>query len=76
MCTSPIMTYDWVAEQWTIPLNLTVSKTVQWGSTPFKLDLTVDYYVEQNDAFGPEWVVGLNIAPVVKNVLAGLFGGE
>lgn len=76
MGASPIMTYDWEAEQWTIPLNLTVSKTVQWGSTPFKLDLTLDYYVEKNDAFGPEWVVGLNVAPVVENVLAGLFGGK
>ena len=74
--TAPIMTYDWEASQWTIPLNLTVSKTVQWGSTPFKLDLTLDYYVEQNDAFGPEWVVGFNVAPVVKNVLTGLFSKD
>ena len=41
-----------------------------------KLDLTLDYYVEQSDAFGPEWVIGFNFAPVVENVLAGLFGGE
>jgi len=28
---------------------------------------------EQLDAFGPEWFVGLNVAPVVKNVMAGWF---
>jgi hypothetical protein len=71
--SAPIMTYDWEASQWSIPLNLTISKTVQWGSTPFKLDLTLDYYVEQSDTFGPEFIIGFNVAPVVKNVLAGIF---
>ena len=71
--TAPIMSYDWEASQWSIPINLTISKTVQFGRTPFKLDLTLDYYVERNDAFGQEWVVGFNVAPVVENVLAGLF---
>ena len=74
--SAPIMKYDWVDEQWTIPLNLTVSKTAQFGKTPFKLDLTLDYYVERNDDFGQEWVVGFNVAPVVKNVLAGLFSKD
>ena len=71
--SAPIMTYDWEASQWSIPLNLTVSKTVILGKTPFKLDFTLDYYVETSDAIGPEWVVGLNVAPVVKNVLANMF---
>jgi hypothetical protein len=71
--SAPIMTYDWAASQWSIPLNLTVSKTVQLGGLPLKLDFTLDYYLEQSDAFGPEWIVGFNIAPVVENVLAGLF---
>ncbi len=71
--TAPIMSYDWEASQWAIPLNLTVSKTVQWGGTPVKLDVTLDYFVEQSDRFGSEWVFGFNVAPVVENVLAGLF---
>ena len=71
--SAPIITYDWEASQWSIPLNLTVSKTVTLGETPIKIDLTLDYYVERSDAFGPEWVVGFNVAPVVENVLSGLF---
>ena len=74
--SAPIMTYDWEASQWSIPLNLTVSKTVQWGGTPFKLDLTLDYFVERSDTFAKEWVLGFNVAPVVKNVLAGLFSKD
>lgn len=67
--TTPIMNYDWVSHDWTIPVNLTVSKTTKWGKTPVKLQLEVNYYVEQPDAFGPEWMVGLNITPVVPNFI-------
>ena len=70
---SPIMTYNWETSDWTIPLNLTVSKTLIFGETPYKLDFTLDYYVDAPDAFGPEWVIGFNIAPVVENVLASWF---
>jgi len=65
----PIMAYDWVNGEWTIPVNLTVSKTLAWGKTPIKLELEMNYYVEQPDAFGPEWMVGLNITPVVPNFI-------
>ena len=65
----PIMTYDWEAEEWTIPLNLTVSKTVSWGNMPVKVELELNYYVEQPDEFGPEWMIGFNITPVVPNFI-------
>jgi len=65
----PIMDYDWVNEEWTIPLNLTVSKTLKWGNTPVKIELDLNYYVEQPDEFGPEWMIGLNITPVVPNFI-------
>jgi hypothetical protein len=67
--SSPIMAYDWKGEEWTIPLNLTVSKTVKWGNMPVKIELDANYYVEQPDAFGPEWMIGLNITPVVPNFI-------
>jgi hypothetical protein len=65
----PIMNYDWKGKEWTIPLNLTVSKTLKWGNTPVKLELDMNYYVEQPDAFGPEWMIGINITPVVPNFI-------
>ncbi len=74
--SAPIMNYDWEASQWTIPLNFTVSKTVIWGDKPYKLDFTVDYYVERSDAFASELIIGFNVAPVVTNVLASLFSKE
>ena len=35
-------------------------------------DAEVNYYAQQPDAFGPDWMIGINIAPVVKNVFAGM----
>jgi hypothetical protein len=37
--------------------------------------MEVNYYVEQPDAFGPVWFIGFNVAPVVENALAKVFGG-
>jgi hypothetical protein len=61
------MNYDWRSDDWTIPLNLTVSKTTQIGSQPVKLELEANYYIEQPDAFGPRWMISFNITPVVPN---------
>lgn len=71
--TTPIMDYNWKTKDWTVPLNLTISKTVKAGDTPVKLEVEVNYYVESPDAFGPKWMIGLNITPVVRNVLVDLF---
>ncbi|MEM9235353.1 MAG: hypothetical protein AAGB14_01140 [Verrucomicrobiota bacterium] len=71
--TSPILSYDWHNDQWTVPLNLTFGKTVILGGKPWKLSAEVNYYVEKPDTFGPEWMVGLNITPVVENALAKWF---
>jgi hypothetical protein len=35
--------------------------------------MEINYYVAQTDAFGPEWMIGFNVAPVVENVFASLF---
>lgn len=67
--STPIMDYDWKTNDWTIPLQVVVSKTVMAGKMPVKLEFEVNYYVEQPDAFGPEWMVAFNIGPVIKNFL-------
>lgn len=71
--TSPILSYDHNSDQWTVPANFTFGKTVIWNKRPWKLSIELNYYVEQNDAFGPEWFIGFNVAPVVENVLARWF---
>jgi hypothetical protein len=65
--TTPILNYDWNSEQWTIPLNLTISKTVVMGNTPWKLAAEINHYVEKSDTFGSEWMVGFSFTPVVEN---------
>ena len=73
--TKPIINYDWKAEEWTVPLNLNTSKTVMVGKMPLKFSLEVNYYVEQPDPFGPEWMVGFEITPVVPNIFNSLIQG-
>lgn len=41
---------------------------------PWKLGAEINYFAEKSDTFGPEWMVGFNVAPVVKNTMAGWFG--
>jgi len=71
--TSPISSYNHETDDWTLPLNVTIGKTEIWNGRPWKLGIEINYFVEQPDAFGPEWMVGFSIAPVVNNVLAGWF---
>jgi len=71
--SSPIITFDHITDQWTVPLNVTFGRTVIWSGRPWKLSAEINYYVERADAFGPEWMIGFNVAPVVENVLASLF---
>jgi len=72
--SGPTITYDWESEQWTVPLQINAGKTVVLNGRPWKLSVEVNYYVEKSDAFGPEWMLSFNVAPVVKNSLAGWFG--
>ena len=73
MTSSPIMTYYHESNTQTVPLNFAVGKTVKLNGRPWKFAVEVNYYVKQADAFGPEWMVGVNVAPVVKNMLAEWF---
>jgi len=40
-----------------------------FGKMPVKLALERDYYVEQPDALDTKWIVGLNVTPVVPNII-------
>jgi hypothetical protein len=71
--TNPIITYDWESEQATIPVNFNFGRTVIWGGSPWKLSMEFNYYIEQADEFGPDWMVGFNVSPVVKNGMAEWF---
>ncbi len=71
--SSPILNYDHEEGEWTIPLNFSISKTAAIGGRPWKFGVEVNYYVEQPDAFGPDWMISFSAAPVVNNALAEWF---
>ncbi len=70
------MSHDWKSRQWSVTLNLTAGRTVSFGNAPVKLAVELNYYVERPDAFGPRWMVGLNITPVVPNFVEAWFKGR
>ena len=68
--TAPKLSFNHDTDQWTVPLNFNMGRTVIAGGRPWKLGMEVNYYVEQPDVFGPEWFIGFSVAPVVKNIFA------
>ena len=71
--SSPILTFDHEADQWTVPLNFSFGKTVIWDDRPWKLGVEINYYVENADAYAPEWFIGFSLGPVVENKLVDWF---
>ena len=73
VAVSPIMTYNHDTEEATIPLNLGIGRTMKLGNRAWKFAVEVNYFVEQPDAFGPQWMIGIDIAPVMENIIASWF---
>ena len=46
--------YDWVADQWTVPINLGVSQVFKIGGQAMSFQVGGKWYVEAPDG-GPEW---------------------
>lgn len=47
-------TYDWKSQQWTIPLNVTVSQMLKVGGQPISLTLGYKYFATAPTG-GPDW---------------------
>jgi len=52
-------TYDWITNQWTVPINLMFSKIVKVGHQPISLQVGPRYYAE-TPANGPRWGARFN----------------
>jgi hypothetical protein len=52
--TESTANWEAVSEEWTVPINLQVSKVVRLGRKPMSIGLGVGYYAEQPEG-GPEW---------------------
>ena len=71
--TAPIMTYNHESNEWIIPLNLTIGKTVTINGRPWDFSVDINYYVDRPDLIAPKWMVSFNVSPVVKNIFADWF---
>jgi hypothetical protein len=72
--SGPNFSYDWEADSdqaWTLPVGVGLARTVKFGETPVKFQAQVQYFVEQPDAFGPEWLLKFTVTPVIKNPFIG-----
>ena len=52
-------TYDWKAEQWSVPINAVVSKLTKFGKQPVSLGLGVRYWADSPDSGPHGWGVRL-----------------
>jgi hypothetical protein len=53
-------TYDWIADQWTIPVNVSVNHIFRFGSQLVQIGPTARYYLESPSG-GPRWGARLTI---------------
>ncbi len=68
---SPTITYNDKAtsgNKWNVPIGPTVAKMTKIGKLPVKFQLGIEYAVVRQDDFGPEWLIKLNIIPVIKSL--------
>ena len=56
-------TYDWLAEQWTISFNGTVSQVIKIGPIPVQIGLALQYYAE-SPVPGQQWGMRINFTPM------------
>jgi hypothetical protein len=54
-------TYDWNSNEWTIPVNLTVTQMLKLGKQPLTIMLGYRHYLD-TPAGGPDWGVRFQVA--------------
>lgn len=52
--------YDWTAEEWSVPLNVGIAKVTTFGKQPVSLQLGGKVYLDSPDG-GPEWGIRTTI---------------
>jgi hypothetical protein len=54
-------TYDWENEQWTVPINASISQLLKIGGQPLQLQLGYRYYAEA-PTYGPDWGIRFQVS--------------
>jgi hypothetical protein len=52
-------TYDWNAQQWTVPINIGVNQLLKIGNQPIQIGGGFRYYAAKPDG-GPDWGIRIN----------------
>jgi hypothetical protein len=76
--TGPNIQYNWETDEISLPIGIGLDTTTKWGNTIFRWGFDFEYYVKQDDEFGPEWNIRLFFIPVIKApewATKPLFGG-
>jgi hypothetical protein len=64
---SPNIRYNWESDQLSLPIGLGIDTVVKIGPMPMKIGIEPQYYVEQNDDFGPKWNLRIYLMPVIPS---------
>ncbi len=54
------ISYDWLADAWLVPINVSIAQLTKFGSQPVQLGAGVKYYAASPDG-GPDWGLRLNL---------------
>jgi hypothetical protein len=76
IAAGPSFSYNWEADsdqKFTLPIGTGLAKTTEIGKTKVKFQVQVQYFVEQPDAFGPDWLFKFTATPVIANPFLTLF---
>jgi hypothetical protein len=76
IASGPNFAYDWKADSdqaWTFPIGTGIAKTTGVGKTKVKFQVQVQYFLEQPDVFGPEWLFKFTATPVIANPFVKLY---
>ena len=68
--SAPVITINWEAdgnEAWSVPVGTGIAKTLKIGGTTWRVQLEAWKYVVQPDSFGSDWLISLDIRPVIQN---------
>ena len=66
--SNPVIQYDWEgvgSNKLALPIGVGIAKTAQLGKMRYRLGVEVQKYLASPDAFGPDWLLKFNFAPVI-----------
>ena len=64
--TGPNIQYNWDTDQLSLPIGLGMDTTKKWGNTVVRYGFDIEYYVHQDDRYGPEWNLRFFFIPIGK----------